>query len=170
MTTKIIVNEFLNNFYTYEQLADVLDVDVILIKNILLNNEIIENELGKTFVKKVERHKELIEAWNKNKNNPSLYIESQIDEDIVKMANYIVVNNSSIKKASEIFHIGKSTAHDRINNRLPIISIVLYKKVFDVLKANKSYSIIESKIKRDEIYRELELLKKGYILNKYLIY
>lgn len=166
MLEKAILNDFLNHFYTPNQLAIFLNEPVSEIERILNDEELITSILGKNGVSKVRKHRDRIDSWIYSSSAKEEVIETQSDRETVEIANYIVINKASIRKAADHFGLSKSYVYDRVEERLPIISIVLYKKVFDVLKGNKSLSVTESISKIDLVNYEYDLLEKGHTLKE----
>lgn len=131
ITDECIIEEFLNNWFTYDELAQYLCIDIIRVKNVL------ENITDLKLNEKVNKHKELITDYY-NFNGEEQIIDNY--EDIINIANYIIYNHSSIRETAKAFDIGKTTVYDRIHEKLPKINIRKYKEVFDILMENKSYN------------------------------
>ena len=157
MEEYMIVEEYLNHFYTYEELADYLNVDVERISYVLDN---VQGKISET----VKRHKGNIDKYDKNNGN-SVSISSEVDARVVAVANYIIDNNASIRATAKHFNISKTTVNDNISEKLPQISIVLYKKVFDVLQSHKSLSP-KYKSRMKEIEEEYKLLEEGLVIEE----
>ena len=151
VTDECIIEEFLNNWFTYDELAQYLCIDVIRVNNVL--NNISDLKLQE----KVNRHKKLIVDYYNYDGE-----EEGLDnyEEIIDIANYIIDNHSSIRETAKVFGIGKSTVLDRIHEKLPIINIVLYKEVFDILIENKSFSTNNKQI-IEQVLNCYNLLKNG---------
>lgn len=153
ITNEIIINEYLSNFFEDEELAEYLCIDVSKVKDALAN---IKDEKIKT---KVAAHRKLIILYsmtakdNKKDTNQEYSKEREIGL-------YIVDNHCSIRECAKHFNIGKSTVFDYIHEQLPLIDIVLYKKVFDVLMENKSFST-DSVVVREQVLGCYDLLRKG---------
>lgn len=156
MEEDIIVEEFLNHFYTYEELAIYLNMDEERVRCLL---DSIKDKLGET----IKKHNKHIERYNST-SEESIII-SEENERIVSIANYIIENDASIRKTASYFRLGKSTVNDIINDILPNISIHLYKKVFDVLQSHKSLSS-KHKIRIEQIEKEYELLEQGLTISE----
>lgn len=151
ITDECIIEEFLNNWFTYDELAQYLCIDVIGVNNVL--NNISDLKLQE----KVNRHKKLIVDYY-SYNGEEQVIDNY--KDIVMIADYIIDNHSSIRETAKIFGIGKSTIYDRIHEKLPIINIKKYKEVFDILMENKSYNTNNKQV-MEQVLNCYTLLKNG---------
>ena len=151
ITDECIIEEFLNNWFTYDELAQYLCIDVIRVKRVLDSvNDIKLNE-------KIEKHKkQIFDYYNFTEE------EKVIDnyEEIIRIADYIIENHSSIRETAKVFDIGKSTVYDRIHEKLPIINIRKYKDVFDILMENKSFSTNNKQV-IEQVLNCYTLLKNG---------
>lgn len=133
---KCIIEEYLSNWFTYEELAKYLCIDVDTVRYTLEEYA----KLDKALLNKINRHREHIEDYiNAELLDRKDYIsdENKSYEDI---AIYIIKNNASLRQTAAYFHLGKTTIFDYIHEKLPTISIRLYKQVFDVLMENKSFA------------------------------
>lgn len=165
MFDKIIINEYMNHFFTPIQLSVFLDIPVDTILTALSNEELIISVLGKNGLDKLSIHKDRIDRWIYSSSVKPYNISKNEDNLVVDIANYIISTGSSIRNTASHFGLGKSTVHDYIEEKLPSISIILYKNVFDVLMSNKSIKISGSFANYDIVYYEYELLMAGYSLN-----
>ncbi len=57
---------------------------------------------------------------------------------ICEEAAYIVAHNATVREAAKALHIGKSTVHKDVTDRLKHINPALYKSVRSVLNVNKA--------------------------------
>ena len=133
---KCIIEEYLSNWFTYEELAEYLCIDVDTVRYTL--EEYVK--LDKALLNKINRHREHIEDYiNAELLDRKDYIsdENKSYEDI---ATYIIKNKASLRQTAAYFHLGKTTIFDYIHEKLPTLSIRLYKQVFDVLMENKSFA------------------------------
>lgn len=133
---KCIIEEYLSNWFTYEELAEYLCIDVDTVRYTL--EEYVK--LDKALLNKINRHREHIEDYiNAELLDRKDYIsdENKSCEDI---ATYIIKNKASLRQTAAYFHLGKTTIFDYIHEKLPTLSIRLYKQVFDVLMENKSFA------------------------------
>ena len=151
MGIEILINEFLNHFYTYEELAEYLNMNYNLVEYILDNHSGDKKE-------QVERHKRIINSYDET--DDSINIETSDDIKIVDLANYIINNNSSLRQTAKAFKISKTSVGEYMNERLPKISIKLYKQVFEVLMSHKSLSM-KYKKRQDELAKEIDMLYSG---------
>ena len=65
-------------------------------------------------------------------------MRENIEKRACDIARYIIDNNSTVRKASKVFSISKSTVHKDITERLIKINRELYKDVRKVLDKNKA--------------------------------
>ena len=56
----------------------------------------------------------------------------------IKLAEYLIENNSTVRATAKHFGISKSTVHKDIAEKLPHIQFDLYQKAKDVLEKNKA--------------------------------
>ena len=56
----------------------------------------------------------------------------------IKLAEYLIDNNSTVRATAKYFGISKSTVHKDIAEKLPHIQIDLYRKAKAVLEKNKA--------------------------------
>ena len=131
ITNECIIEEYLNNWFTYEELAQYLCIDVDKVMHTLNN---IEDE---KLLKKIVHHKELIDMYYSS-DDEIKPLEGYVE--ILLIADYIIKTHSSIRQTAQFFGIGKTTVLDKIHEKLPYISIRKYKEVFDVLMENKSFN------------------------------
>ena len=133
---KCIIEEYLSNWFTYEELAEYLCLDYALIKETLD----VYVEYDKALASKVRKHREYIEDYAEAEllgRREYITGENKNYEDI---AIYIIQNKASLRETAAYFHLGKTTIFDYIHEKLPNLSIRLYKQVFDVLMENKSFA------------------------------
>lgn len=152
ITKECIISEFLNNWFTIEELAAYLCISVDDVLAAL--KEYSQDDKNKD---KIDTHRGYIERYNREKDNPK-EIEKN---DYTEIAYYIIENNASIRNTASHFDIGKTTVYDYIHEKLPGISIVLYKEVFDVLVSNKSFSVNNKRV-IEQVLKSYELLQDGY--------
>lgn len=65
-------------------------------------------------------------------------MKDYIEKRAVKLAQYIVENNATVRKTAKVFNISKSTVHKDVHERLQRINPVLYKEAQKVLEINKA--------------------------------
>ena len=59
------------------------------------------------------------------------------ENEIIERAEYIVVNNATVREVAEKFKVSKSTVHSNIQKYLKDIDFELFKEVRKVLDKNK---------------------------------
>lgn len=158
---KVIIEEYLNNWFTYEELAQYLCISVKIIDNILNNEELIYNLYkSKNKKEKIDLHKYFIDLYS---SNPSYEKEQLTDKEknILMIADYIVQNKSSIRLTANQFDIGKTTLFDWLNEKLPYISINKYRQVFSILMENKTTGVYSTAIQK-QVLNCYDLLLSGY--------
>ena len=159
ITEKCIIEEYLNNWFTYEELSQYLCIDVNEVINVLTDEELIISLYNKNKYLKVLRHTKNIITYNQDKNCDNKKF-SDDDLKIIEVADYIIKNRSSIRKTADFFEIGKTTVHDYITEKLPEISLDLYKQVFEIMMEHKSYDINNINIIK-QVQSSYELLEQG---------
>lgn len=60
-----------------------------------------------------------------------------VKQRAVRLGQYILKNQTTVRKAAEVFHVSKSTVHKDITERLKGIDFKLYKDVQKILEINK---------------------------------
>ena len=134
ITDKCIVDEYLNNWFTREELAEYLCIDVSKV------NEVLDNVSDKRLKDKIGVHARYISRYYEEMENPHEPFVTDENEIFIEIAKYMIENHASLRDTAEAFGLGKTTVYDYVHERLPGISIILYKQVFDVLNENKSFS------------------------------
>lgn len=134
ITDKCIVDEYLNNWFTREELAEYLCIDVSRV------NEVLDNVSDKRVKDKIGVHARYISRYYEEMENPHEPFVTDENEIFIEIAKYMIENHASLRDTAESFGLGKTTVYDYVHERLPGISIILYKQVFDVLNENKSFS------------------------------
>lgn len=61
-----------------------------------------------------------------------------IEERAIKIAQYIVENNATVRVTAEAFGFGKTTVHDDVTKRLPKFHPLLAAQAREVLDVNKA--------------------------------
>ena len=61
-----------------------------------------------------------------------------IEDRTLEIANYIIENKCTVRKAASQFGISKSTVHKDVSDRLKYANMNLYNQVKEVLEMNKS--------------------------------
>lgn len=154
ITSQCIVDEYLSNWFTYQELADYLCIPLGDVQRVLS----IASEVNPKIGSKIQRHHNHIEMYY-DQLNKQVFIneENQIYVDI---AEYMIEHKSSLSQTAHAFGLGKTTISDYVHEMLPGISIVLYKQVFDVLNYNKSFSINNKRV-IDQVLTSYSLLMQG---------
>lgn len=135
ITKECIIEEYLNNWFTYDELAEYLCIDKNKVVEVLDNYCTLDNKLNS----KVSEHRDNIKKYYDTLDD-NLPLVTKDNELYIDIANHIIENKSSVRETAKAFGIGKTTVHDYIQKKLPNISIKHYKAVFDVLMENKSFS------------------------------
>lgn len=63
-------------------------------------------------------------------------MKEYIVERVFEVADYVIENRCTVREAAKAFCISKSTAHKDLNERLPLLSRSLFRKVSVVLREN----------------------------------
>ena len=79
-------------------------------------------------------------------------MKSYIEERAIGVANYIIEENATVRQAAKKFGISKSTAHQDVSKRVPIITPTLAKEVRKVLDTNKAERHIRGGLATKEKY------------------
>lgn len=133
---KCIIEEYLSNWFTYEELAEYLCIDVAIVKHTLEEYA----RLDKALFNKINRHRDHIEDYINAELLGRKDIVTDENKAYIDIANYIIKNKASLRDTAAYFHMGKTTVFDYVHEKLPGLSIRLYKQVFDVLMENKSFA------------------------------
>lgn len=159
ITDNCIIEEYLNNWFTYEELAQYLCISVDRIKSVLENKKLVSNLYDVKKFYKISKHRlNIFYFYNNYSDKEEL---TDIDKKVIEVAQYIIENKCSVREAGIHFNIGKTTVHDYMNEKLPDISITLYKQVFEVLMENKSFNT-DNKAIINQVISAYLLLKEGY--------
>ena len=79
-----------------------------------------------------------------------------LEERAVRLGEYIVENNATVRTAAKEFGISKSTVHADVSERLKRINPSLYKDVRKVLDTNKAQRHFRGGIATREKYQKLK--------------
>lgn len=85
--------------------------------------------------------------------------KDSIDARAIKVAEYIVDTEDTIRGAASVFGISKSTIHKDLTERLELLDLKLSYDVKKVLKKNKSERHIRGGIATKRKYSNLKLSK-----------
>lgn len=158
VTDNWIIEEFLNNWFTYEELAQYLCITVDKVKSVLEDKELVTKLYGDNKFEKIIQHRLNIKLYY---TNPTEAKElTALDIKIKTIAEFIVATKSSVREAGTNFSLGKTTVYDYMTEKLPQISIALYKQVFEVFMENKSFGVNNREIIQ-QVLACYELLKAG---------
>lgn len=80
-----------------------------------------------------------------------------IEDRIIKLANYIVDTKSTVRSAAKEFGVSKSTVHKDMVSRLNKIDKRLYREVRSVLDENKKERHIRGGLATKEKYRNMKM-------------
>ena len=61
-----------------------------------------------------------------------------VEERVIKVANYIIKNNTTVRKAAKNFGVSKSTIHKDVTERLKKLNLSLYSKIKIIMEINKA--------------------------------
>ena len=139
ITDECIVKEFLNNWFTYNELAEYLCIDESRVISVLSNKEI-----DSDIKNKILKHDEHIKTYY---NTVDLEDYDKENENI-NMVEYMIENGLSLRDAENDDNIKKkkTAIHDYIRKKLPDESIKVYKEAFELLMEHKSFSTDNKKV------------------------
>ena len=75
-------------------------------------------------------------------------MKTYIEERVIDIANYIIDNNATVRKAAKQFGVSKSTAHKDVTTRLLEINPKLAARVRKILDINKQERHIRGEVWR----------------------
>ena len=61
-----------------------------------------------------------------------------VEERVLKVANYIIQNSATVRKAAKNFGVSKSTIHKDVTERLKKLNLSLYSKIKIIMEINKA--------------------------------
>lgn len=61
-----------------------------------------------------------------------------VEERALKVANYIIKNNTTVREAAKNFGVSKSTIHKDVTERLKKLNLSLYSKIKIIMEINKA--------------------------------
>lgn len=82
-------------------------------------------------------------------------MKGYIEERAVKMAQYIVDNNATVRQTAHVFGVSKSTVHKDVTDRLIYINPSLAGMARKVLDVNKSERHIRGGLATKEKYQKI---------------
>ena len=65
-------------------------------------------------------------------------MKDYIEDRVIKIANYIIDTNATVREAAKVFGVSKSTVHKDVTDRLESINPLIYEDVKKVLLKNKA--------------------------------
>lgn len=81
------------------------------------------------------------------------------DQDIIRMAYYILENNTTIRETAKEFNTPKSTVHNYLSTKLKYINLSLYKQVRTLLRNNFNVKHIHggesTRLKYEKLKKEI---------------
>lgn len=154
ITDECIIEEYLNNWFTYQELAEYLCIPLSGVEEVLGN----ALESDQKLAEKIQRHTRYIQRYYEEIDKK--HFISDDDQIYVDIAKYMIEQKASIRKTASEFGLGKTTIYDYVHERLPEVSIVLYKQVFDVITYNKSFSTANKQV-IEQVLASYELLTQG---------
>lgn len=77
-----------------------------------------------------------------------------IEERTLELANYIIENKCTVRRAAKVFNVSKSTVHKDITERLKKINPALAKNVHKILDENKAERHIRGGLATKKKYLE----------------
>ena len=82
-----------------------------------------------------------------------------IEERIIKLANYLVDTRCTVRSAAKKFGVSKSTVHKDLTTRLRKVNKPLFYKVREVLDENKMQRHIRGGLATKEKYERIKKIK-----------
>ena len=86
-------------------------------------------------------------------------MKDYIEERVLELAQYILENQSTVRKAAKKYNISKSTVHKDITERLEDLNPVLAREVHTVLDKNKAERHIRGGLATKEKYLKLSHIR-----------
>lgn len=86
-------------------------------------------------------------------------MKDYIEERVLELAQYILENKSTVRKAAKKYNISKSTVHKDITERLEDINPMLAEEVHCILDKNKAERHIRGGMATKEKYLRLAKMK-----------
>jgi len=83
-----------------------------------------------------------------------MYANTNIEERVIKVAEYIVEHEATVRSAAKAFGISKSTVHQDMQTRLKRVDYGLSKAVDAVLQKNKAERHIRGGLATYRKYKE----------------
>ena len=83
-------------------------------------------------------------------------MREDLEERVIKEARYVIETNATVRTTAKEFHVGKSTVHKDMTERLKSLDAELYKKVKKVLRNN----LLERHLRGGEATKQKYLKQK----------
>lgn len=83
-------------------------------------------------------------------------MRDDLEERVIKEARYVIETGATVRTTAKEFHVGKSTVHKDMTERLKNIDKILYEQVKKVLKIN----LLERHLRGGEATRQKYLKQK----------
>ncbi len=90
-------------------------------------------------------------------------MKDYISKRVILLAEYIIENKATVRKAAKEFNISKSTVHKDVSERIWLIDKALAKKVKDVLSYNKADRHLRGGNATKHKYEALKKSKKSSV-------
>ncbi len=84
-------------------------------------------------------------------------MKDYIEDRVFELAQYILENKSTVRKAAKKFNISKSTVHKDVTERLKYLNNELAEQVSLILKTNKAERHIRGGIATKEKYEKMRI-------------
>ena len=84
-------------------------------------------------------------------------MRDDLEERVIKEARYVIETGATVRTTAKEFHVGKSTVHKDMTERLKNIDKILYEQVKKVLKTN----LLERHLRGGEATRQKYLKQKN---------
>ena len=91
-------------------------------------------------------------------------MKTYIEERVIDIADYIIDNNATVRKAAKQFGVSKSTAHKDVTTRLLEIDPQLAAEVRKILDSNKQERHIRGGLATKEKYSHITFYISHFIL------
>lgn len=86
-------------------------------------------------------------------------MKDRLSDRAVILGQYIIENNSTVRKTAKVFGISKSTVHKDVSQRLPKIHPQLYPEVKKILEKNKQERHIRGGMATKKKYEQMKKLR-----------
>lgn len=93
------------------------------------------------------------------------FTDEERNKKIIEVANYIIENNSSTRRAAEQFGISNATVSDWMNYLLKNLNYDKFLKVQKILNGNKPKTIEDDSVK-DRVLNAAELVKQNFTVEE----